>query len=340
MHLLIVLMGSLGDVVRGFSLLPPIKAAQPDWKISWLVEPASAQLVVEHPLIDRCIVFERQSPWSGALKLTKALRAEHFDLVLDLQRHFKSGVFSRLTGAPVRIGFNPKNTKEGNWIFNNQHVPFFPNDQSKIYNYQLFLDELNVPKLSPLQFGIEPLIGRELKTIELPAQPYVGVVIGARWESKKWVLQGYAELIRRISAELRAVPVLLGSPSEREAAEQLAGISLAGPAALNLVGKTNLLELLQILGRAECSVGPDSGPAHLAVAAGRPYVTIFGPTDPKRVAPYRAASYTVSAKIGCHPCWQKKCPGLDRLCMRLVSVDQVFEQVKRAMLQGLDPVAV
>ena len=95
-NVLIVLMGSLGDVVRGLALVDACKAAWSECSITWLVEPACAGIVRLHPRIDRVVVFERSRGLAGVLNLRRELRREHFDVTLDLQRHLKSGLIQRI----------------------------------------------------------------------------------------------------------------------------------------------------------------------------------------------------------------------------------------------------
>ena len=105
-----------------------------------------------------------------------------------------------------------------------------------------------------------------------------------------------------------------------------------GPSKLiNLVGKTSLLEVVAVLKAAAAGVGPDSGPGHLSAAVGTPYVTLFGPTSPKRAAPYGCEHLVVQSELSCISCYKKRCPDLDRQCMQLVTV----ETVKAKLLEAL-----
>ena len=117
-RILIVLMGAIGDVTRGLPIAVRIKRSWPDSQISWAVEPLSAPLVTGHPAIDRVVVFDRKRGIAGYRNLIAELRTESYDLVLDMQRHFKSGMTSLLSGGKVRVGFHRRNAKEFNWLFN------------------------------------------------------------------------------------------------------------------------------------------------------------------------------------------------------------------------------
>src|SRR5690606_22353666 len=92
-------------------------------------------------------------------------------------------------------------------------------------------------------------------------------------------------------------------------------------------GKTDLKELLAILATARFCIGPDSGAGHICGALGVPYVSLFGPTAPLRTAPFGSEDLVLQSQIACAPCYRRECPGLNKLCMRLISVKSVLEKV-------------
>src|ERR1700691_332010 len=116
-RVLIILLGAIGDVVRALPLLGRMRRAWPRAHIAWAVEPKSQPLLEGHPWLDQLIVYDRRrAPWSFAPLLWR-VRAQRFDLVVDLQRHLKSGVIAIAAGARERIGFAAPNTKEFNHYF-------------------------------------------------------------------------------------------------------------------------------------------------------------------------------------------------------------------------------
>lgn len=335
--ILIILMGSLGDVVRGFFLVSHIKNNLPKSKITWIVEPAWSELVNFHPRIDKMIVFNRPKNILGVLNLYKVLSREHFDIVFDLQRHFKSGFFSLLSGAKTRVGFGRKNAKELNWIFNNEHIEDIDDELllPKWRHYLKFTEFLGLPEPVSLDFGFSSLdVECSVPSIiSKISSPLIAVVIGTSWESKEWFFQGYAELVDKIlSSDDRRV-VLLGDRSKIEYAAALCQ-KVDSDKLINLIGKTSLLELAAVLKAAKAGVGPDSGPAHLAAAVGTPFVTLFGPTPPRRLAPYKCEHLVVQSDINCTSCYKKKCPGLDRKCMRLISAKAVMGKLAEALTKS------
>lgn len=324
-RLLIVLMGSVGDVARGLVVVDKLKTHFEQIHITWLVEPTCAPIVKLHKKIDEVIIFERKAGLRGVKQLRHELRSRNYDITLDLQRHFKSGFFSWLSGAKRRIGFNRVDCKEFNWMFNNEQIAPFAQDQPKLLHYLKFVEYLGCDVTAPYSFGIE-----EIETSALIPANSIGIVLGSRWKSKDWQIEGYQRLLLSVFDRTDMNVVLLGDKSQVGVAEKLQ-LACAHKCLFNLCGKTSLAELVAALKSCRVCIGPDSGPGHLAAAVKTPYVTLFGPTDPNRVAPYQALEYVVRAKIGCSPCNRKVCPGLNTLCMRLIPVEEVFSTLQRAL---------
>lgn len=331
-HFLIILMGSLGDVTRGLCLVSRIKKCLPKSYITWLIEPKWADLVSYHPQIDKILVFDRPNWKKGFKELFNKLRKNHFDCVLDLQRHFKSGLFSYLSGAKNRIGFHPKNAKEGNWLFNNHHVPYKGEGYPKINHYLTFLDYLECPKSKDLDFGFSGFQLRNLapELAWLLKKPFLAMVLGSTWESKEWFFDGYVQLIRDIFETTSLDIVLVDSPAKYQMSCTLEK-SINSSRLINLVGRTSVLELTGVLKEASLAVGPDCGSAHLASAVGTPYVSLFGPTSPERTAPYGSENLVVQEDLPCIPCYKRRCPRKDTLCMRLIQPKEVEKKILQAL---------
>lgn len=331
---LIVLTGSLGDIARGLSVAVAIRESDPTCKITWLVEKTWRPFVEICQGIDELIVFDRKRGVSGFLQTVKELRAGQFDVCLDMQRILKSGLFSFLSGAKKRIGFHRENAKELNWLFNSDHISSIPDTVSKFDHYLAFLEYLGLSSkaVSPKVFADFNEQSYLPKTISdsLVERSAIAIVLGSSWESKDWFESGYASLIQILRDREKENIILLGDRSQERVAGNIEK-ALGSKSLFNLVGKTSLIELTAILKASIVAIGPDSGPGHIAATVGTPYVSIFGPTPPVRVAPRGSENLVVRADIGCSPCYKKKCPGLDRLCMRLVSPEAVYQKVSSVL---------
>lgn len=330
--ILITLMGSIGDVARGLSLVSPIKAALPQSRLTWLVEPASRPLVADDPRVDRIVVFDRPRGLRAVRDVFSTLREENYTVALDLQRHFKSGLFTQRSGATRRIGFHRRNAKEGNWLFQTEHICEVPDSVSKLEHYAFFLDRLGITKPQTPEFGYGRRDPREVVPAFLSqiANSFVVFILGSSWGSKDWLLEGYRKLLDAVLGKTDLSVVLCGDRSQIARGGELT-TSVANARVVDLTGRTSLLELLYLLKSAEACVGPDSGPAHMAAAVGTPHVTLFGPTSPLRTAPFGFLDLALQAPIGCAPCYRKTCPGLDRMCMRLLSAESVWGRLKMAL---------
>ena len=332
--ILIILMGSIGDVARGLCLVSQIKNNLPESRVTWLVEPTCSEVVRLHPQIYNMVVFNRPRNILGIQDLYKDLSREHFDIALDLQRHLKSGFFSFLSGAKRRIGFNRRNSGEFNWIFNNEHIPYVNDelDLPKVHHYLKFTEYLGLPEPAFLDFGFSCLDEKSHlpNTVAKISKPFIALVMGSSWESKDWFFEGYYGLVKYILSSMKWPVVLLGDGSQVSSATKLCQ-KLGSHELINVVGKTSISELVAVLKAASAGVGPDSGPGHLAAAVETPYVALFGPTSPKRAAPYNCEHLVVQSGVSCVSCYKKKCPDLDRICMRRISVESVQKKLTLAL---------
>ncbi len=332
LSVLIILMGSLGDIARGLCLVSHLKSNLPGCRITWLVEPKWVELTTFHPGIDQRIVFHRAWRIAPVWKLFKELSQYHFDITLDLQRHFKSGFFSLLSGAKRRIGFHRRNSKEFNWLFNNERIGYFSDDLPKWRHYLKFTQHLGFADPPRPDFGFDALDGRIVAPglFERIRSPFIAVVMGSSWESKDWESEGYQGLVKRILSWNTHQVVLLGDHSKEPDAARLSE-AVGAKEVLNMVGKTSLIELVAVLKAAAAGVGPDSGPGHLASAVGTPYVSLFGPTAPRRVAPFGSEHLVVQSDLACIPCYKKRCPDGHGECMRGVTVEAVAKKLAHAL---------
>lgn len=331
-RILIILLGALGDVVRGMAVVSALRAKSPSCRITWLVEPASSGIVALHQGIDEVIIFQRKSGLRGILQLLRDLRAREFDVTIDLQRHLKSGFFSWLSRSPRRIGFHPSDSKEFNWVFNTEHIPARGDGSSKIDHYLSFVAAFDGSVPTNPDAGLAHITSAGLSDEWRGrlSEPYIGIILGSSRYSKDWPEEGYQGLLDRWSVEGVKTAVLLGDRSKESLAGRLAA-GERGVRVINAVGKTSLEELVRIIQGAAACVGPDSGPGHIAGALGVPHVTLFGPTPAGRNAPRGSEGLAVVSALGCSPCRRRVCPGLDKLCMRLISPDVVLERLREAV---------
>ena len=331
-RILLVLHGSIGDVTRALPLANLIHRGLPKAALVWAVEPPSLPLVEHHPAVDEVILFDRPRWWKQLGSFLRRIRSGHFDLVLDLQRHLKSGMISRWSGAPHRLGFHRRDCKELNWVFNNHHLPAFGNGLSKLDHYLKFAEYLGLVA-QPLEWKLgltqEEQCGVERHLGNL-GSGFAALFVGSRWESKGWFAAQVSSCASRIHERYGLDIVLLGSSSDAALARE-AELSCAF-GITNLVGHTSLKEAVGIIARARLAVGPDTGLMHIAVAVGTPVVSLWGATSPARSGPYGFEELVIRGKADCSPCYRKRCP-IGRICMQSIDVEAIMAKVKLALFR-------
>jgi len=324
-RILLVLLGAIGDVTRALPLLQRVRHGYPQARIVWAVEPASAALLHHHPALDEVLVFDRPQGAAAFLPFLRRIRAQRPDLTLDLQRHLKSGVISRISGAPVRLGFHRRNSREGNWVFNSHHVPSMAHFSSKLEQFLQFADCLELPAV-PVSFGLqlsEAEDARVVTLLEAVPQPFVAAFVGSSCESRLWFPERTATVAEALAARGVAT-VLVGGPGDVAFATAVA--QAARTPVTNLAGRTSLRDLIGIFARARAAFGPDCGPMHIAAAAGTRVVSLWGATSAARSAPWNNADGVLSGTAPCSPCYLKRCP-IGRVCMQAIGVEAVVDRL-------------
>jgi lipopolysaccharide heptosyltransferase II len=298
--------------------------------MTWSIEPACLPLVHGYPGIDGVIVFERQRGWKEFFPFLARVRAEQFDLVLDLQRHFKSGIVSWWSGAAQRIGFNRADCKEFNWVFNNLHIDSYGDSILKLDHYLKFAEFLGIAS-SPVewQFSLSAEEDARVDRHLVGASPRFAVLfVGTRWESKQWFPEQMARCAELLRREFQLDTVLLGAPDERELA--LAAVAAAQTPLVNRVGHTSLREALGIVQRAAVAVGTDTGLMHVAAAVQTPVISLWGATSPERTGPYGFADLTIQGKAPCAPCNRRNC-NIGRICLESITTEQIGQKLVVAL---------
>jgi len=323
--ILIVLLGAIGDVTRALPLLNRVRGGYPEARLCWAVEPTSAALLEHHPALDTVLVFDRPRGARAFVPFLRAVRGLRADLVLDLQRHLKSGVIGVASGAPVRLGFDRRNAREGNWLFSTDHVPPMAHFSSKLEQFLAFGEWLGVPA-TPVEFGLRLTDAETERTVSLLTgvdRPFVAAFVGSSCEARLWFPERTAAVAEALAARGLAT-VLVGGPGD--VAYGAATTRAAKSPVVDLTGRTGLRDLIGIFARARAAFGPDSGPMHIAAAVGTPTVSLWGATSAERSAPWGNAAGVINGVAECRPCYRKRCP-IGRVCMQAITVDAVVERV-------------
>ncbi|MFT7486398.1 MAG: heptosyltransferase I [Candidatus Paceibacteria bacterium] len=320
----VVKLGAIGDVVNALPLVNRLRAGIPEAKISWVIAPLAHALVDGHPAVDEFLLLDikRRASWPAFLR---HLRAQKFDLVLDLQRILKSGIITRLSGAPRRLGFDRARCKELSWWFTNERIANNPKPGVTVAQYLEFGDALGLPAVDPSwDLPITPWTH---------APPLVSLGIGASKPSNLWPTQRWSQLLRELATQLGAQHLaLVGGPGDRELASQI--LSQAPTGILNTVGTLDLKQTAGLLAASSHFVACDTGPLHMAVATGTGVTALFGAADPLRTGPFAHASDVIYHPAECSPCRKRLCFVEGHPCMHNIEVDEVAQRILARVKQA------
>jgi heptosyltransferase I len=282
------MMSALGDAIHVLPLVDAIKKKAPTTHVTWILQPAAAQLVKGHPHVDDVVLFHRDRGLAAYLDVRRQLAGRPFDLVMALQVYFKAGIVTALTRSPIKLGFDRARARDLNWLFTTHRIP--PHAPQHVQDqYFEFLDAMGVPFGEP-HWNLAPTDAERAAAAAIVGGgdgPLVGFVVATSKPAKNWLPERWAELALRLRQELGARVVLLGGPApiERAAADViLAQAASAKP--IDALGK-GLRTLLGLLQACDVVVSSDTGPYHMCVAMNVPAVGLYGYTNPKRVGPYR-----------------------------------------------------
>jgi len=329
-NVLIIKPSALGDVVHTLPVLNLLRRHWPSAQISWLIDSRFAGLLQGHPQLDQIITFDRNRfarSWHNPVaaielfRFLKNLGERNFDLVIDLQGLMRSGWLTAFTEAPVRVGFS--NAREFAHLFYTHHVPVDSMEQHAIERYLSVTQAIGCGR-EPVEFNFvtDEADAQHVDQLINGVGHYAVLLPGTNWPTKRWPVESFAALIDPLREGFGLTSVIAGGPDVGEIASRI-------PAPINVVGKTNLRQLVAMLSRADLVIANDSGPMHIASALGKPLVTMFGPTNPIRTGPYGRLDSVVRVDIPCSPCYSRRCSHTS--CMKWLGVQDVLDEAQRQM---------
>ena len=276
MRALVVKLSSLGDL---FNAMPAVQLVRRHTgaTIEWVTQPEYVSLVRLVRGVDRVIAYPRRNFYTAWPAFRRELRREKHDLVLDFQGLLKSALVCRLAGGRRMIA--PSFSREGSAFFLHQRAA--PSAEGPRHAVDQCLDtvrHLGLP-VDRVQWGID------FPAADLPGSaPHIALAPFSRWSAKNWPLQRFRILAADLLRDTCGTLHLMGGPADRDACEALA--REFGPRVLNHAGTTDLPQTGGLLARMDLLITNDSGPMHMACAAGTRVLALFGPTDARRTGPY------------------------------------------------------
>ena len=316
-----------------------LKLHWPESEIFWWIDSGLAPLLEDDRDLKGIVRFKRRRwvkpvNWPEVAYSVRWLRRQNFDLVIDLQCLFRSGMFAWLANGKLLVGLDePREGARGFYDIAVRRDSFYTHAADW---YLAVLKRLNIPTdrkfdWIPERTSISAELKRKWST---EGRRWILLQPGARWLNKRWPVENFTELVRRIaSARPEFRFAIMGSADDSAAG---AAINQAAPdRCLDLTGKISLPEMIEWIRLGELMISNDTGPMHVAAALGKPVVGIFGPTEPRRTGPYGQLQNVVRIDLPCAPCLKSRCHYPKPMeCMRGISPEMVFARAMNLLPAG------
>lgn len=342
--ILVIRLDHIGDCIMAIPLIKEIKRRFPESALHLLCNTEVIPLLEPLHEIDK--FYPYSAPWfndtgesllariRAFLKLSRQIKAERYDIGIDLRGDLRHIVLMRLAGVRRCVGYGIT----GGGPLLDDAVNYEYNDHMVIQDLKTLkpltgeFPKPSYPSLALAEDGVAA-VERIIKDNLPLGERFVGIQAVARLKYKWWEPEKFAILADLIKKELGYTVVFIGSKGEREYIEGI--MSQCRERHIDMAGFFTLRQFPIFLSRLSAVVGCDSGPMHMAAAVGTPTLTIFGSVDPKRSRPFgdEELHRVVQFKgLECVPCNTRFCD-IDFACLKMLTVEDVFREFKNIELK-------
>lgn len=347
----ILRLSAIGDVCHAVAAVQALQRHFPGVPVTWIIGKVEAMLLDGLPGVE-LVVFDKKLGRKAYSDLANKLGGREFDVLLHMQVAFRANVASLFINAKRKIGFNWTLAKELHALFMRERIA--PQQQPHVLDgFAGFVRHLGVPFLQhpddvpvwQMPFSDEhrawakAQLLKQLLDQQTPLRGHVVISPAASKAERNWLPERYAALADHAYQQGFAVYICGGpTPLERDLAAAIA--QHASAPLQNLVGKTNLKQLLALLEQASIVVAPDTGPAHMAVTVGTPVIGLYGHSNPARTGPYLSRDYVVevyhdelkrqTGKTAAELPWGTRVKGAH--IMALISTERVIAMFDRVVM--------
>ncbi|MBN1149985.1 glycosyltransferase family 9 protein [candidate division WOR-3 bacterium] len=318
----------LGDSVIASSIIPWIKSERGSEQIILIGNKYLEGIFRDFPGTETFIPVEKNR--RGFFKAVHTLKRENVDRCFILPKSFSSALIAALAQVKARIGYC---TDSRGFLLTEKHLPVDPKKRHlRFYYFKLFHKHLLTPPPENISF-FTPIPNEKTKNVLEKQNKFITVDTGAvygeakMWEDVKWI-----ELIKQIENFVKVL--ILGT-------RDLSAWKGCFKNTLNLSSKTEIKDLPYILSKSSLHVSCDTGSMHLAAALGVDTVSLFGSSSPVWTSPWgKGQAMVIYKHLSCSPCFKKKCPRGEPICMKAIEVDEVLDSILKTLKVDVLPVRV
>jgi lipopolysaccharide heptosyltransferase I len=338
-QILIVRLGSLGDIVHGLPVAAALRERWPAARLDWLVDRRNVEILRLVPVLDHVLVLETPTA-RGWLDVLREIRPVRYDAAIDLQGLLKSALLARLSGARRVIGFASTHLRERTAApFYSERVDPGPVTHVMHKNAALAraLGVTDLPLRFPLTTGASPALAVVRHDLGVapdsggagphPRDRFALINPGAAWLNKRWLPDRFGKVAAFVRERFGLSSIVLWGPGEEARAREVAD---ASGGAARLAPATTIADLVELSRAASLMISGDTGPLHIAAAVGTPIVSLFGPTDPQRNGPWAGGDEVLSRWGQCECRYQRRCRRA-AWCLADITVAEVTAAIERRM---------
>ncbi len=329
--ILIIQTAFIGDVVLATALLESLHQENVASKVSILVRKGNEALFKGHPYIDQVLVWDKQQNKYGHwLQLLFTIRASKFDAVINIQRYAATGLWTSLSGATMKIGFD-KNPFSFLFTHKIKHQSI-GNGLHEIERNHALLSPLGVfPNAKP---ALYPSLQDEQAVASYQAKPYLCMAPASVWFTKQFPKHQWIKILNAIPFD---GPIyLLGGPGDKQLNEQIIQ-EVDKTNVVNLAGRLSFLASAALQKGAVLNYVNDSAPMHFASSVNAPVAAIYCSTVPDfGYGPLSSTSFIIETKesLSCRPCGlhgKKQCPLKHFNCAESITLEQIYQPLQQVL---------
>lgn len=292
-NICILRLSAIGDICHTLPVIRTIQAHWPATELTWIIGKTEYELIKGISNIN-FVIFDKKNGFKEYLNIRKKLHDINFDVLLHMQMSLRASLASLMIKSNIRIGFDKQRAKDGQWLFTNTKIRYIPHQHvmDSLFGFSeiLGINEHNYTWNIPIPDKVRKTANNLIEN----HSNYIIISPCSSKEYRNWNAQGYASIADYISEKYHYKVILTGGNSniEKEYGKKITEYSKYPH--LNLIGQTNLKELLSIIEKAKCMISPDSGPAHMATAMRTPVIGLYATTNPERARPYFSNNWLVN----------------------------------------------
>lgn len=340
-HVCILRLSALGDCANIVPVVHTLQNARPDMQISWIINRAEASLIADMPGVQP-IVYDKRGGRSALANLKRQLREHHFDAFLHMHASWRANRISMLVSAERRIGFDRRRVRDGQRLFVREHIPHV-HSRHVVDGFMAFAIELGADR--PVYDWRTPIAAadrhkaRRLLQLDEDERPILFISPCSSHSRRNWLAERYAAVADHAVRVHGMRCVLVGGPGETDQQMGAAITQAMRHVPTNLIGRSNLKQLLALFEHGRVLLTPDSGPAHMANATDITTISLHAATDSRRSGSYRSRNYCVDYFAQAAARYRRSTPDQLKWGTRIEDDDQVMALIPvSAVTQRLDQI--